>query len=91
VTLSLRVITRVGSAKVARATGGDAMGKVIILCLALAGCTTTAPTSNPRQTWCDLNTARRPSKAVVMAMSRSELDDLNSYNAKGANWCGWKP
>lgn len=68
------------------------MVKVMMLCLALAGCATPAPQiGNPRQAWCDLNIPRRPSVAVVMAMTRAELDDLNSYNAKGANWCGWKP
>ncbi|RWN51929.1 hypothetical protein [Mesorhizobium sp.] len=67
------------------------MGKALTLCLALAGCATTAPIGNPREVWCDHNQPRRPSLAVVQAMSRPELDEMNSFNAQGAMWCGWRP
>lgn len=66
------------------------MGKALILCLALAGCITPRPIDNPRQVWCDHNQPRRPSLGVIAAMSRSELDGMNSFNAQGAKWCGWK-
>ncbi|MER9270461.1 hypothetical protein [Mesorhizobium sp. M0643] len=66
------------------------MGKALMLCVALAGCTTLPPVSNPRQVWCDHNEARRRSLAVLAAMSRPELDEMNSFNAQGAKWCGWK-
>ncbi|CAH2395380.1 hypothetical protein [Mesorhizobium escarrei] len=56
--------------------------------LLLAGCAT--PVSPARQVWCDHNQPRRAS-AVVAAMTRPELDEINAYNGKGARWCGWKP
>ncbi|GLS41013.1 hypothetical protein GCM10010869_66100 [Mesorhizobium tianshanense] len=65
------------------------MGKALILCLLLAGCTT--PVSPARQVWCDHNEPRRPSAVVVAAMTRPELDEVNAYNGKGARWCGWRP
>lgn len=67
--------------------------KIIALCLVLAGCQTfpAPPIDNPRQVWCDHNKPRRPSKAVVKAMSRPELNDLIAFNTKGAKWCGWRP
>lgn len=67
------------------------MGKALILCLVLAGCTTMPSVDNPRQVWCDHNQPRRPSPAVVDAMTRPELDEVNAYNGKGARWCGWRP
>jgi starvation-inducible outer membrane lipoprotein len=68
------------------------MGKALILCLLLAGCATTpGSVGNPRQVWCDHNQPRRPSAAVVAAMTRPELDEVNTYNGKGARWCKWKP
>lgn len=67
------------------------MGKALILCLALAGCVTSAPVDNPRQVWCDHNQPRRPSQAVFEVMTRAELDAMNIHNGKGAAWCGWKP
>lgn len=67
------------------------MGKALILCLVLGGCSTTAPIGNPREVWCDHNQPRRPSLAVVQTMSRAELDEMNSFNAQGAKWCGWRP
>lgn len=68
------------------------MGKaLIILCLELAGCVTTAPVDNPRHVWCDHNQPRRPSQAVVNAMTRPELDEMNAFNARGVKWCGWRP
>ncbi|TIL31470.1 hypothetical protein [Mesorhizobium sp.] len=57
--------------------------------LLLAGCAT--PVSPARQVWCDHNQPRRASAAVVAAMTRPELDEINAYNGKGARWCGWKP
>ncbi|MER9545063.1 hypothetical protein NKI72_23840 [Mesorhizobium sp. M0437] len=67
------------------------MGKALILCVVLAGCTTTAPAGNPRQVWRDHNQPRRPSSPVVAAMSRPELDEMNAFNGQGARWCGWTP
>jgi hypothetical protein len=71
--------------------GGNAMGKALILCLLLAGCTMPVSPDNPRQVWCDHNQLRRPSAVVVAAMTRPELDEVNAYNGKGARWCGWRP
>lgn len=68
------------------------MGKALILCLCLvAGCVTPAPVDNPRQVWCDHNKPMRPSAAVFEIMTRPELDDMNTHNAQGTKWCGWKP
>ncbi|MCF6124383.1 hypothetical protein EN904_13465 [Mesorhizobium sp. M7A.F.Ca.CA.001.07.2.1] len=69
------------------------MGKALIapVFLLLSACATSAPIDDPRKVWCDHNTPRRPSLTVVQIMTRAELDDLNSFNAKGADWCGWKP
>lgn len=70
------------------------MGKALILSLAvLAGCTNTTPTrvDNPRQVWCDSNAPRRHSIAAIEAMSRAELDTINSHNEKGKAWCQWDP
>jgi hypothetical protein len=56
---------------------------------ALVACTTTpGPLNDPRQIWCDHNTPRRDATEETQ---RSELDDINSHNARGAAWCGWKP
>ncbi|MER8464182.1 hypothetical protein [Mesorhizobium sp. M1396] len=63
----------------------------IPLFLLLSACVSTAPASDPRKVWCDHNTARRPTLAVVQVMTRAELDQMNSFNAKGVEWCGWKP
>lgn len=41
--------------------------------------------------WCDLNEPRHPSRAVVAAMTRAELDELNAHNRYGAEHCGWTP
>lgn len=66
--------------------------KALCLCLVLAGCVTTRPPiDNPRQVWCDHNKPRRPSMAVVKAMSRPELNELIAFNRNGAKWCGWRP
>jgi len=72
------------------------MGKaaVILALLALAGCPSSGsqPTApSPKQVWCDQNAPRRPSQAAVAAMSRTELNELNAYDEKGALWCGWTP
>ncbi|MER9439942.1 hypothetical protein NKI79_00810 [Mesorhizobium sp. M0340] len=67
------------------------MGKALILCLVLAGCTTTAPAGNPRQVWCDQSQPRRPSAPVIAAMTRPELDEMNAFNGQGARWWGWTP
>ena len=64
------------------------VGRALCLML-LAGCAT--PVSPARQVWCDHNQPRRASAAVVAAMTRPELDEMNAYNGKGARWCGWKP
>lgn len=67
------------------------MGKALILSLLiLVGCTTT-PTrvDNPKQVWCDSSAPLRYSEAAIDAMSRAELDQINTHNAKGADWCGW--
>lgn len=69
------------------------MGKALTIpvFMVLSACVTTAPVADPRKVWCDHNTSRRPSLAVVQVMSRTELDEMNSFNAKGVDWCGWKP
>ncbi|RWB05477.1 MAG: hypothetical protein EOQ39_22360 [Mesorhizobium sp.] len=69
------------------------MGKALIApaLLLLSACVTAAPVEDPRKVWCDHNTPRRPSLAVVQIMTRGELDEMNSFNGKGADWCGWKP
>ncbi|BAB48021.1 hypothetical protein [Mesorhizobium japonicum] len=69
------------------------MGKVLNLpaLLLLAACVTTAPVNNPRKIWCDHNQPRRPSLVVINVMTRAELDEMNTFNAQGAKWCGWKP
>lgn len=67
------------------------MGKAAVaLALILAGCVT-RPVEDPRSVWCAFNEPRRPSVAVVEAMTRAELDEMNAFNAKGADWCGWRP
>lgn len=63
---------------------------IALLALALTACTTTGPINDPRAVWCENNSPRRPSVAVVAAMTRAELDDLNAFNRKGVAWCGWK-
>jgi hypothetical protein len=73
------------------------MGKALIVGLLLnaglllEGCTPSLPAGNPRQVWCDHNQPRRPSAAVVTAMTRPELDETNAFNGQGVKWCGWKP
>ena len=69
------------------------MGKALIgLVLLAAGCATIpAPVENPRAIWCERNSPRRPSSAVVAAMTRAELDEVNAHNMTGELWCGWKP
>lgn len=67
---------------------------LIAVALMLAACTTTpepAPVDDPREVWCEHNDARRPTPAVVEAMTRPELDEMNAHNRKGASWCGWTP
>ena len=65
------------------------MGKALILALLLAGCTTTGrPIENPRQVWCDHNQPRRDATETT---PRAEIDEINTHNARGALWCGWKP
>lgn len=68
------------------------MVKALILSLLiLAGCATVSPVEDPRKVWCDHNEPRRHSPEVIAVMSRAELDETNAFNAKGVNWCGWKP
>ena len=65
------------------------MAKALIVLLMLAGCSVTAPqVSGPRSVWCETNTPRRDATAET---PRWELDEINAHNAKGVNWCGWKP
>lgn len=66
---------------------------LILTTLLLAGCATVSQPvpGDPRQIWCDTNTPRRPSLPTIEAMTRSEIDDLNTHNAKGAAWCRWTP
>ncbi len=64
---------------------------IILLIMALTACSTTlAPINDPRAVWCENNQPRRPSVAAINAMTRAELDELNAYNRKGVDWCGWK-
>lgn len=69
------------------------MGRALTICLLLLAACTAAPPAptDPKQVWCDQNAPRRPSVAVVTAMTRAELDEINAYNARGAAWCGWTP
>lgn len=53
-----------------------------------AGCSAMARTENPRAVWCKHNHPRRDATADTL---RTELDEINGHNAKGARWCGWKP
>jgi len=64
--------------------------KAPLIALALlAGCTTVpAPVDNPRQVWCDTNQPRRD---YTPETPRNVVDQINSHNAKGVKWCGWKP
>ena len=70
------------------------MGKALTLfaVLLLAGCShVKAPVEDPRGIWCEHNQPRRATPAVIDAMSRPELDEMNAYNRQGVAWCGWKP
>lgn len=65
----------------------------VILCLAVAACTTsgttdTTPAATYRQIWCDNNQPRRDATPET---SRAEIDRINAHNRKGASWCGWTP
>ncbi|QPC87438.1 hypothetical protein GA830_12295 [Mesorhizobium sp. NBSH29] len=63
--------------------------EALILALLLAGCATAlAPVDNPRAVWCDHNQPRRD---AVAETPRWVLDEINAQNAKGVEWCGWKP
>ncbi|AZO23857.1 hypothetical protein EJ070_26360 [Mesorhizobium sp. M1E.F.Ca.ET.045.02.1.1] len=70
---------------------GSTVRLLLLLCLALAGCVTSAPVDNPRKVWCDNNKPMRPSAAVFAVMTRPDLDDMNTHNARGVKWCGWRP
>ena len=60
-------------------------GFLLVMALALAGCTTT------RGTFCDIAKPVRLSDAAVDALSDAEAGALLSHNRKGAKLCGWKP
>lgn len=68
------------------------MAQVLALIAILAGCTgcatTRAPIEDPRAIWCRHNEPRRD---ATEATPRSELDEINTYNLRGAQWCGWRP
>lgn len=65
---------------------------ILIAAILLAGCGhISQPVEDPRQIWCDHNSPRRHTPAVIEAMSRAELDETNAHNAKGEKWCGWRP
>ena len=64
--------------------------KELILLVFLAGCTTVSPIEDPRAVWCEHNEPRQPSMATIEAMTKPELDELNSYNEKGIEWCEWE-
>jgi hypothetical protein len=64
------------------------MVKALILSLFLAGCAAVPrPVDNPRGVWCDHNQPRRDATADT---PRGELDEINTHNAQGVQWCGWK-
>ncbi|RWM29388.1 hypothetical protein [Mesorhizobium sp.] len=65
--------------------------RLLVLILALAGCVSTALIDDARKIWCDNNQPIRPSVAVFAVMTRPELDDMNALNAKGVEWCHWRP
>lgn len=69
------------------------MGKTVAAALLLlsAGCAHVQPVDDARRIWCDHNAPRRPTMATIAAMSRPELDEMNAFNAKGVEWCGWVP
>lgn len=62
----------------------------LLLALSLtAGCSTIGnPVADPRAIWCETNSPRRDATADT---PRSELDDINAHNRKGALWCSWVP
>lgn len=66
------------------------MGKIaLILLLIASGCTHRGvPVTNPRQVWCDHNQPRRDARPDT---PRKEIDEINTHNRRGAQWCGWKP
>lgn len=66
--------------------------KLTHACLAalwfMAACTTiNKPVENPRRVWCDFNQPRRDATPET---PRAELDEINSHNFTGQQWCGWK-
>ncbi|TGV15842.1 hypothetical protein EN816_00905 [Mesorhizobium sp. M8A.F.Ca.ET.173.01.1.1] len=61
------------------------MGKVLILALLLAGCTTTGGS------FCAVEHPIRPTKAEVAALSDASVAAILAHNRKGQKLCGWKP
>lgn len=65
---------------------------IVAAALLLASCATTGtPPGDPRQIWCDHNSPRRHASAIIDAMPRTEMDEMNRHNALGERWCGWRP
>lgn len=65
------------------------VGLLCVFCTELAGCASLkAPVEDPREVWCSENQPRRDATEKT---PRWELDEINAFNRKGAEWCGWRP
>jgi len=60
----------------------------IPLLLTLVSCATPAPVEDPRAIWCENNEPRRDATPET---PRIVIDEINTHNAKGIMWCGWRP
>ncbi len=61
------------------------MVKVLILAIALAGCTTT------KGSFCQISDPIRPSQATIEALTDAEVAAILAHNEKGRALCSWKP
>jgi len=61
------------------------MVKVLMLSLALAGCTTTGGS------FCAVEHPIRPTQAEVAVLSDASVNAILAHNEKGQRLCGWKP
>lgn len=61
---------------------------LVMVMLSLGSCTPRAPVSDPRQVWCDFSKPRRDATAET---PRWVIDEINTHNRRGTDWCGWTP